>query len=124
MNTEYSEKTEQNVHHQKNVSSLQKRRPSRDEDEQFASQLDSSHDAAKLRKSSSNERAYTFHTPVEFSWSQFWTAFIYETLPPVFLYPIETDWQIENHRHPNFVKCYPDLLTETKPYSIHALVFA
>ena len=88
MNAGFSEKTEQSVHHQKNVSSLLKRNPSKDENEQFVSQLYSSHDAAKLRRSSSNERAYSFHTPVEFSWSQFWTAFIYENLPPVFLSPI------------------------------------
>ena len=74
--------------HIKTQSSLQKRRPSNAEDEKFHSQLDSSHNAAKLRKSSSDEKLHTFHTPVEFSWSQFWIAFIYENLPPVFVSPI------------------------------------
>ena len=78
----------QSVNHQKSVSSLQKRRPSKAEDEKFHSQLDSSHNAAKLRMSSSDEKLHTFHTPVEFSWSQFWIAFIYENLPPVFVSPI------------------------------------
>ena len=76
------------VEHHKNESNLKKRRPSKAEDEKFHSELESSHDAAKLRMSSSDEKLHTFHTPVEFSWSQFWIAFIYENLPPVFVSPI------------------------------------
>ena len=71
MKDEISEQSTQNVEHQENVSTLQKRRPSKVEDEKFHSELESSHDAAKLRKSSSDEKLHTFHTPVEFSWSQF-----------------------------------------------------
>ena len=76
------------VGHHKNESNLHKRRPSKEEDERFHSTLEGSHEAAKLRKSSSGERMEHFHTPVEFSWSQFWTTFLYENLPPVFVSPI------------------------------------
>ena len=78
MKNDLTEQSFQSMNHQKNVSSLHKRRPSKVEDEKFHSQLDSSHKAAKLRMSSSDEKLHTFHTPVEFSWSQFWIAFIYE----------------------------------------------
>ncbi len=43
------------VEHQKNESNLHKRRPSKEEDEQFHSELEGSHEAAKLRRSSSGE---------------------------------------------------------------------
>ena len=76
------------VEHHKNESNLHKRRPSKEEDEQFHSKLEGSHEAAKLRRSSSGERIELFHTPVEFSWSQFWTTFLYENLPPVIVSPI------------------------------------
>jgi hypothetical protein len=69
MKNDLSGQSVQSVKHQKSVSSLQKRRPSKAEDEKFHSQLDSSHKAAKLRMSSSDEKLHTFHTPVEFSWS-------------------------------------------------------
>ena len=49
MKNDLSEQSVQSVNHQKNVSSLQKRHPSKAEDEKFHSQLDSSHKAAKLR---------------------------------------------------------------------------
>ena len=95
------------VEHHKNESNLHKRRPSKEEDEQFHSNLEGSHEAAKLRRSSSDERMQSFHTPVEFSWSQFWTTFIYENLPPVFVSPIAVlliersftrAWHITQHR--------------------------
>ena len=95
------------VEHHKNESNLQKRRPSKVEDEKFHSELESSHDAAKLRMSSSDEKLHTFHTPVEFSWSQFWITFIYENLPPVFVSPIAVlliersftrAWHVTQHR--------------------------
>ena len=41
MINEISEQSSQNVKHQENVSSLQKRRPSKAEDEKFHTQLDS-----------------------------------------------------------------------------------
>ena len=41
MKNDLSEESVQNVNHQKNVSSLQKRRPSKAEDEKFHTQLDS-----------------------------------------------------------------------------------
>ena len=95
------------VEHHKNESNLHKRRPSKEEDEQFHSKLEGSHEAAKLRRSSSDERMQSFHTPVEFSWSQFWTTFLYENLPPVFISPIAVlliersftrAWHITQHR--------------------------
>ena len=95
------------VEHHKNESNLHKRRPSKEEDEQFHSKLEGSHEAAKLRRSSSGERMQSFHTPVEFSWSQFWTTFLYENLPPVFVSPIAVlliersftrAWHITQHR--------------------------
>ena len=39
------------VEHHKNESNLHKRRPSKEEDEQFHSKLEGSHEAAKLRRS-------------------------------------------------------------------------
>ena len=107
MKDQISEQSTQNVEHQENVSTLQKRRPSKVEDEKFHSELESSHDAAKLRMSSSDEQLHTFHTPVEFSWSQFWITFIYENLPPVFVSPIAAiiiersftrAWNVSQHR--------------------------
>ena len=95
------------VEHHKNESNLHKRRPSKEEDEQFHSKLEGSHEAAKLRKSAPGERMQHFHTPVEFSWSQFWTTFLYENLPPVFVSPIAVlliersfsrAWHITQHR--------------------------
>ena len=52
------------VEHHKNESNLHKRRPSKEEDEQFHSKLEGSHEAAKLRKSAPGERMQHFHTPV------------------------------------------------------------
>ena len=95
------------VEHHKNESNLHKRRPSKEEDEHFHSKLEGSHEAAKLRKSAPGERMQHFHTPVEFSWSQFWTTFLYENLPPVFVSPIAVlliersfsrAWHITQHR--------------------------
>ena len=95
------------VEHHKNESNLHKRRPSKEDDEEFHSKLEGSHEAAKLRKSSSGEKMQSFHTPVEFSWSQFWTTFIYENLPPVFVSPIAAlliersftrAWHVSQHR--------------------------
>ena len=88
MDTNFSKNINDGIKHQKSVSTLQKRRPSKLENENFHSQLDSHHKAAKLRMSSSDEKLHTFHTPVEFSWLQFWITFIYENLPPVFISPI------------------------------------
>ncbi len=95
------------VEHHKNESNLHKRRPSKEEDEHFHSKLEGSHEAAKLRRSSSGDKIQAFHTPVEFSWSQFWTTFLYENLPPVFVSPIAVlliersftkAWNISQHR--------------------------
>ena len=95
------------VEHHKSESNLHKRRPSKEEDEHFHSRLEGSHEAAKLRKSAPGERMQHFHTPVEFSWSQFWTTFLYENLPPVFVSPIAVlliersfsrAWHITQHR--------------------------
>lgn len=69
-------------------SSLHRRKPCKEEDEQFLAPLANAYEAATLRYSSADERLDSFHTPVKFSWSQFWVSFIYENLPPVFLSPI------------------------------------
>ena len=107
METKFSEKSNKYVKHEENTSSLHKRRPSRDENEKFHSQLESRHSAAKLRMSSSDEKIHSFHTPVEFSWSQFWVTFVYENLPPVFLSPLAAiiferslvrGWHVSQHR--------------------------
>ena len=107
MGAKISKKSNKNVKHQENTSSLHKRRPSREEDEKFHSQLESGHSAAKLRMSSSDEKIHSFHTPVEFSWSQFWVTFVYENLPPVILSPIAAilfersftrAWHVSQHR--------------------------
>ena len=113
------------VEHHKNESSLHKRRPSKEEDEHFHSNLEGSHEAAKLRRSSSGEKIQSFHTPVEFSWSQFWTTFIYENLPPGFISPIAVllkersfsrAWHISQHRG----LC----MVSTKHNSVGFIIFA
>ncbi len=67
---------------------LSLRQPSNEEDERFISGLNSSYEAAKLRSTSSDRSAKDFHSPVNFSWKDFWKTFIYENLPPVFLSPL------------------------------------
>ena len=61
METKFSEKSNKYVKHEENTSSLHKRRPSREENEKFHSQLESRHSAAKLRMSSSDEKIHSFH---------------------------------------------------------------
>ena len=67
---------------------LSLRQPSNEEDQRFISGLNSSYEAAKLRSTSSDRSAKDFHSPVKFSWKDFWKTFIYENLPPVFLSPL------------------------------------
>ena len=95
------------VKHHKNKSRLHKRRPSKEEDGQLLSQFSNSLDAAKLRSSIPEDKLHTLHTPVEFSWKQFWTTLLYENLPPVLISPIAVllversfsrAWHVMNHR--------------------------
>ena len=95
------------VKHHKNKSRLHKRRPSKEEDGQLLSQFSNSLDAAKLRSSIPKDKVHTLHTPVEFSWKQFWTTLLYENLPPVLISPIAVllversfsrAWHVINHR--------------------------
>ena len=95
------------VKHHKNKSRLHKRRPSKEEDGQLLSQFSNSLDAAKLRSSIPKDKLHTLHTPVEFSWKQFWTTLLYENLPPVLISPIAVllversfsrAWHVINHR--------------------------
>ena len=102
-----SEPTFPEVKHHKNQSLLHKRQPSKEEDEQLLSQFSNSLDAAKLRSSIPKDKLHTLHTPVEFSWKQFWTTMLYENLPPVLISPIAVllverslsrAWHVMNHR--------------------------
>ena len=95
------------VKHHINKSSLHKRRPSKEEDEQLLSQFSNSLDAAKLRSAIPEDRLHTLHTPVEFSWKQFWVTMLYENLPPVLIAPLAVllversfsrAWHVMNHR--------------------------
>ena len=95
------------VKHHKNKSNLHKRTPSREEDELLLSRMPSSLHAAKLRTHVPEEKLHTYHTPVEFSWKQFWVTLLYETLPPGLLAPVavlliersfERAWHVMNHR--------------------------
>ena len=95
------------VKHHKNKSRLHKRRPSKEEDGQLLSHFSNSLDAAKLRSSIPKDKVHTLHTPVEFSWKQFWTTLLYENLPPVLISPIAVllvecsfsrAWHVINHR--------------------------
>jgi hypothetical protein len=95
------------VKHHKNKSQLHKRRPSKEEDGQLLSQFSNSLDAAKLRSSIPEDKLHTLHTPVEFSWKQFWTTMLYENLPPVLIAPLvvlliersfSRTWHVMNHR--------------------------
>ena len=107
MKDESSKKSDYFVEHHEIKSSLHKRRPSKEENEELHSKLNSSHDAAKLRQHSTDDLRDTFHTPVEFKWSQFWVTFIYENLPPVIVSPIAAiiieksfikAWHVTQHR--------------------------
>ena len=64
-------------------------------------------DAARLRRQVPEDQHHNLHTPVEFSWKQFWATLVYENLPPVLLSPIAVlliersfsrAWHVMNHR--------------------------
>ena len=61
---------------------------SEEENEKIISRMDYNYEAAKLRTLLADESSEKFHSPVEFSWKEFWKSFVYENLPPVFLSPI------------------------------------
>ena len=83
-----TESLDSRVKHHKNQSTLQKRRPSKEEDEEFLAEVSTSLHAAKLRSQVPEDKLLTYHTPVEFSWKQFGATLVYENLPPVLLSPI------------------------------------
>ena len=102
-----TESLDSRVKHHKNQSTLQKRRPSKEEDEQFLAEVSTSLHAAKLRSQVPEDKLLTYHTPVEFSWKQFGATLVYENLPPVLLSPIAVlliersfsrAWHVMNHR--------------------------
>ena len=102
-----TESLDSRVRHHKNQSTLQKRRPSKEEDEEFLAEVSTSLHAAKLRSQVPEDKLLTYHTPVEFSWKQFWATLVYENLPPVLLSPIAVlliersfsrAWHVMNHR--------------------------
>ena len=95
------------VKHHKSPSSLQKRTPCKAGDEELLTQFSNSLDAAKLRKSGPHEKLHTYHTPVEFSWKQFFVTLFYENLPPGIIAPLAVllverstskAWHAINHR--------------------------
>ena len=73
---------------QTNESYLSLRIPTNEKDEKFISGINSSYEAAKLRSASRDAKASEYHSPVKFSWKDFWKTMIYENLPPVIFSPI------------------------------------
>ena len=71
-----------------NDSYLSLRIPSNENDEKFISGINSSYEAAKLRSATKDAKANQYHSPVKFSWKDFWKTMIYENLPPVIFSPI------------------------------------
>ena len=71
-----------------NESYLSLRIPSNENDEKFISGINSSYEAAKLRSASKDAKTNQYHSPVKFSWKDFWKTMIYENLPPVIFSPI------------------------------------
>jgi hypothetical protein len=82
MDQAVSKHSDPEVKHHKNKSMLHKRLPSKEEDGKLLSQFSNSLDAVKLRSSIPEDKLHTLHTPVEFSWKQFWVTMLYENLPP------------------------------------------
>ena len=73
-----------------NESYLSLRVPSNEKDERFISGINSSYEAAKLRSASKDSKVNEYHSPVKFSWREFWKTMLYENLPPVVFSPIAT----------------------------------
>lgn len=71
-------------------SHLSLRTPSNETDEKFISGISSIYEAAKLRRASNDSSITDYHSPVKFSWKEFWKTMIYENLPPVIFSPIAT----------------------------------
>ncbi len=98
---------QEEVQHHRSESRLHKRRPSKQEDEQLLAGMSSPLDAARLRRAVPEEQHHTLHTPVEFSWKQFWITLLYEVLPPGLVAPLAVllversrtrAWHVVNHR--------------------------
>lgn len=64
------------VKHHKSESRLLKRRPSKQEDEQLLAGVSGKLDAARLHRQVPEDQHHTLHTPVEFSWKQFWITML------------------------------------------------
>jgi hypothetical protein len=73
-----------------NQSHLSLRIPSNESDEKFISGINSVYEAAKLRKATKNSQSNEYHSPVSFSWKEFWKTMVYENLPPVIFSPLAT----------------------------------
>ena len=71
-------------------SHLSLRTPSNETDEKFISGISSVYEAAELRRASNDPSITDYHSPVKFSWKEFWKTMIYENLPPVIFSPIAT----------------------------------
>lgn len=95
------------VKHHKNKSNLHRSRHSKEENKKLLSQFSNSLDAVKLRSQIPEDQHHTLHTPIEFSWKQFWVTLLYENLPPVLIAPLAVllversfsrAWHVMNHR--------------------------
>ena len=71
-------------------SHLSLRIPSNESDEKFISGISSVYEAAKLRSASKDASLDKYHSPVKFSWKEFWKTMVYENLPPVIFSPLAT----------------------------------
>jgi len=95
------------VEHQQHNSSLIRRTPSREVDDARLSGIHNSHTAANIRTVVGLDKVDELHEPIVFSWRQFWTTLLYETLPPVIFSPLaalliepsrEAAWHVIQHR--------------------------
>ena len=82
------QKSNAEKHHFRQRTTLHKRIPSKQNDEQLLKKVSNTHKSAKIRSTLNPEQINDLHEPVHFSWAQFWVTFLYENIPPVFLSPI------------------------------------
>jgi len=75
------------IAHEPHHSLLNKRQPSREDNERLRP-FHNTYLAANIRRTIPIDDVDTYYEAIQFSWPQFWKALIYETLPPVFLSPL------------------------------------
>ena len=104
-------------------SHLSLRIPSNESDEKFISGISSVYEAAKLRSASKDASLDKYHSPVKFSWKEFWKTMVYENLPPVIFSPIATLFLEKNLNRAWHVSQNRMLITvSTKHHSLKEII--